>query len=647
MDNTENTQNVELTEKVEELAQEQATDQTNQENAEVKQDSERANQEEISLDMMVKEYSSKTREELVDAMQQLVEKDEYEQMKQRIPLIRNAFNNLPKPEPQVVVVKPEVKDEEGNVIEKEQTQIVADTVEAKFRELYNIYKEKRQQQQEKEEQEKQDNLKKKQTLLEEFKQLLDSEQSLKEKSDAYKAIQDKWVQIGNVPHTEVNNLWASYSFLKEKFYEQVKIYNELRDIDRKKNLDEKLKLCEKVEELLVIEDINESFAMLQALHRQWKEIGPVPSEKNDEVWERFKRASDAINQRRKEYYEKRADELEQNKQKKESLTEKVSEIIKREFASMTDWNKATEEINALFAEWKTIGPVPKNDNETMWAKFKNMIDGFYESRKEMFANNKKQEEENYNKKVALCIKAEEIAKRNDFDAATSELKALQEEWKHIGYVRKNQSEKVWLRFRAACDEFFNRKSESYLQTHKEVTENIQKKESLIEELKNFQFTEDKQKNVEVLKDFQKRWFEVGFTPKEERKRLQQQWDEVINANRDKLQISAEEIASKNKSKFMQTLERLKEQGSDAMQRRINSIEAEIDRMENNLGFLANSKNADLLKKEFENKIARLKAQKDEILNQIKASKQQGAKPVEKTETVEQNAEETVEKTEEN
>lgn len=593
MDNT-NTQNVELTENVEAVKQE------------------------VSLDAIVEEYSSKTREELVEAMQQVIDKNEYEELRTRIPLIRNALNNLPKPEPEVVVVKPEVKDEEGKVIEKAETKTVEDAVEAKFRELYNIYKERRQEQQQKEEQEKQNNLKKKQALLEELKSLLEQDMPLKELSDAYKAIQDKWAEVGNVPHSEVNNLWGSFSFLKEQFYEKVKINNELRELDRKKNLEEKLKLCEKVEELMVNEDINDSFSMLQALHKEWKEIGPVPSDKNDEVWERFKRASDAINQRRKEYYEKRLAELEGNKQQKETLIEKVSEIIKRNLASVSEWNKATEEIDALFKEWKTIGPIPKADNETMWTKFKNMIDGFYETRKEFFAKTKQTEEDNYNKKLALCVKAEEIAKRNDFDAATKELIALQEEWKKIGYVRRTQSEKIWLRFRAACDEFFNRKSESYLQTHKEVTENLQKKEALIEELKVCQFTEDKQKNVEMLKNFQKRWFEVGFTPKEERKKLQEQWDAIINANRDKLQISANEIAAKS-SRFAQSIEKLKEQGGDALQRRVYNIDSEIDRIENNLGFLANSKNADILMKEFENKIRRLKAQKAEILNEIKLS----------------------------
>ncbi|MBR1768998.1 MAG: DUF349 domain-containing protein [Bacteroidales bacterium] len=631
----EETQSVEQTDKM--TSEAEANTETNSSNEETK----------VSLEAIIEEYSKKTREELVTELQNIITRNDYEELKSRVPLLRNTFRNLPQPEPVVEKITEKVVGEDGTETEKViETKIIEDKTESLFRELYNKYKQIRQDYQQKEEKQKEENLQKKQALLGELRTLLESEKMLKEIYDEFNAIQEKWKAVGNVPHAEVNNLWESYHFLIEKFYEKVKINRELRDLDLKKNLEEKLLLCEKVEELLVDEDINNSFAILQEYHRQWKEIGSVPSDKNDEVWERFKRASDAINQRRKEYYEKRSEELEENKVKKEALSDKVSEIIAKDLKTIKDWNTAAEEINALFAEWKTIGPIPKKDNEVLWTKFKTMIDGFFESRKEMFEKNKQTEEENYNKKIALCLKAEEIAKRDDFDVATRELKDLQEEWKHIGYVKKSLSDKVWLRFRAACDEFFNRKSESYFQTHKEVEENIQKKQALIEELKNYQFSENKQQNVDVLKDFQKRWFEIGFTPREERKKLQQQWDEVIAANRDKLQISADEIASKGRN-GRNSFEKLKEMGDGAVRKRIKSLEDEIARVENNMGFFANSKNADILKQEFERKINRLKIQKQELeqsLKQLAESKQTPAAAQEPN--VEENTV-TEEKTEEN
>lgn len=576
---------------------------------------------EVSIEEIVEYYSKKTREELVEELQKLIDKKDYEEMKAKVPLLKNTFKNLPAPEPVVEKTIQKVVNSQGEEVEQEVEVTKEDTTEAKFRELYNKYKDIRTEYQQKEEQQKEENLKKKRILLEDLKKLLDSEQTLKEIYDEFNNIQERWKEIGNVPHTEVNNLWESYHFLIEKFYEKVKINRELRDLDLKKNLEKKLALCEKVEELLVNEDINNSFAILQEYHRQWKEIGSVPSDKNDEVWERFKRASDAINQRRREFYEKRTEELEENKAKKTELKEKVSALLSKEMKSLKDWNEATQEINKLFAEWKTIGPIPKADNETLWTQFKTMIDGFFEKRKEMFDKTKQTEEENYNKKIAICVKAEEIAKRDDFDAATKEIKDLQAEWKQIGFVRKNLSDKVWLRFRAACDEFFNRKSESYLQTHKEAEENLQKKQALIEELKNYQFSEDKQENVNALKDFQKRWFDIGILPKESRKQINQQWEEIIKNNRDKLQISAEEIASKDRNNRKQK----DSKGGGSIRNRIERLEAEISRLENNLGFFANSKNADLIKQEFEQKLSNLNAQKQELLDKLKQKAEQKQK----------------------
>ncbi|MBP3254629.1 MAG: DUF349 domain-containing protein [Bacteroidales bacterium] len=575
-----------------------------------------ANPPQETLDAVIAQYSSLTREELTQELKNLLNANDFEQMRLRIPLIRNAFSALPKPQPE----EPTVSEEETQNAEAQNAepveQVQRDTVEEEFFKLYALYKEKRQQYLQAEEEKKQENLSKKKSLLEELKQLLESEKSLKEIYDDFNAIQEKWKNVGNVPHSEVNNLWESYHFLIEKFYEKVKINRELRDLDMKKNLEEKLILCEKAEELLLSEDINNSFQMLQEYHKAWKEIGPVPSDKNDEVWERFKKASDDINARRKEYYEKRSSEYEENYKLKQALVEQAEEINSHQRTKLSDWNKDGELMSQLVEKWKTVGPVLRQYSEDIWNKFKAQKDGFFEARKEAFAQNKKIEEDNYSKKVSICERAEQIVKRTDFDQATKELKALQEDWKKIGYVRKSLSDQIWLRFRAACDEFFKLKSEAYMQTHQEVEQNISKKEALIEELKQYQFTEDKVQNVEALKDFQKRWFEVGFTPKQERTKLQKQWDDIISENKTKLQISAAEIAQGH-SRFLQNLDLTAGSAKKSLKQRIAALEKQIDSVENNLEFLASSKNAEILKKEFENKINRLKEEKNELFKCLK------------------------------
>lgn len=582
----------------------------------------------MALDEIIAKYSALDRKGLVKELSRLLKEDNFENLRTCVPLLKNAFLSLPEIVKETKVEREEGKqnteqsDSEQVIVKKEDNgqeldrTLADDPVKKEFFELYDVYKQKRQQYVEQQEIVKQKNLEKKHSLLEELRILLDSEKTLKEIYDEFNNIQDKWKEVGNVPHAEVNSLWESYRFLIDKFYEKVKINRELRDLDLKKNLEDKLALCEKAEELLLSEDVNMSFQILQEYHREWKQIGAVPTDKREEVWERFKKASENINARRKEYYEKRSDELDANLKQKQELVEQAIEINSHQRQKLSEWNEDTDSMNKLIDKWKTIGPVPHSCNEEIWNKFKVQKDGFFEAKKEVFAHNKQMEEDNYNKKISICEMAEAIAKRTDFDIATREILELQKQWKTIGFVRKSLSDKIWLRFRAACDEFFKQKSENYLRTHKEVEENIQKRISLIDELKSYNFTDDKVQNVTVLKEFQKRWFDIGFTPKRERSELQQKWDEIITENKEKLQITATEIAQRG-AKFLENVAQMGQNSKKIINNRILNLEKQIDSLENNIGFLSGSKNADILKQEFEKKIDRLKEEKTNLMQALK------------------------------
>lgn len=370
---------------------------------------------------------------------------------------------------------------------------------------------------------------------------MNSEESLKQIYDEFNAIQEKWKAIGQVPRTEVNTLWQNYHFLIEKFYDKVKINRELRDLDMKKNLDAKIELCEKAEGLILEQSISKSFKSLQDLHQNWKEIGPVPSEKNEEIWERFKSASDKINSRRIEYYESLHKELENNLMAKQAICQQAEEVLSRNLISIKDWNSATNEMNDMLSLWKTIGQVPQKENEAIWTKFKTSLNTFFANKKEVFDKLKDEQEVNYNKKIEICLKAEAISERDDWKRATQELLDLQKEWKTIGYVNKKLSDKIWSRFRAACDKFFERKSGFYSQSKEMESENILKKEEIIKEVKAFEFGQDKDENLNTIKEFQRRWSEVGFVSNQERERLQKEFRAAIDYHFNKLELNARDF----------------------------------------------------------------------------------------------------------
>jgi len=579
---TEKTQNNATEEEVENMEQQEQTEEK---------------YEEPSVD-----YSSCTREELVSAFKELL-MDDVLKIKNRVADIKLFFADLNK----------EYQKEQFEAFlaaggNKDEYQPSDDKVYDEYRKCAAKYREKRQKYQEEQESIKQRNLEAKKSILEELKQLLDRDDTtIKQTYDDFNALQEKWKTIGDVPRNEVNNLWQSYHFLIEKFFGKLKINRELRMLDLKRNLEQKIVLCEKVEELIMEESISESYKKLQQYREAWRGIGPVPNDKNEEIWARFCTAADQVENRRKEYYDQRKEELENNLLAKKALCEKAEELLTKQPVNATEWNDITTELNEMLKVWKTIGPVPREVNDEIWVRFKSKLDNFFENKKEYFESLKDEQAKNYNLKVELCLQAEAIAKRDDWKRATEELLKLQDDWKKIGSVSRKHSDKVWLRFRAACDEFFARKVEYYSSIKGEETENLAKKKAIIEEVKQFEFGEDKNENLAAIKEFQRRWVEVGHVPMVEKDALQKEFRNTINAHFEKLKISVREtqeavyrdrlknVASGDITKFVSDEKR-------DLQDKIQKLKSDLILWENNLGFLANSKQATLLREEFEKKM---------------------------------------------
>lgn len=560
---------------------------------------------EESEEEMRAQYGAMDREELVSRFSDYLNADDLEALRLRAKIIKEFFENMTQRlEREALEAFLSAGGQQEDYEKKE------DVLEAKFRKLYSEYKEARQKFLEKQEQEKLDNLARKEEVLEQLRSLLQSELSLKETYDSFNSIQEKWRAIGAVPRAQVNTLWENYHFLIEKFYDKVKISKELRDMGLKKNLEEKIALCERVEGLMLESSINKSFKHLQECHQLWKEIGPVPTDKNEEIWERFKNASDAVNKRRQEYYDKMREEQSNNYLAKIALCEKLEEVLKHECDNIRKWNDTTNEVNELFKLWKTIGPVPKAENESIWERFKKPIDDFYQRKKEAFDRMKSEQEVSLAKKTELCMRAEAIAERSDWKAATEELLKLQAEWKEVGYLPKKLSDKLWTRFRQACDRFFERKSEDYKARKSNELENVAKKEALIEKVKAFSFSEDKQANLDAIKDFQRQWAEIGFVPNAERQRLYSEFRKAIDAHFDKLQADSMELSL---NAFKERVESNPEDRKyfskerKQLQDQLQKLRSDLMVWENNLGFLASSRQADLLRAEFEKKMERARA----------------------------------------
>ncbi|HOP12471.1 MAG TPA: DUF349 domain-containing protein [Lentimicrobium sp.] len=468
------------------------------------------------------------------------------------------------------------------------------------------------------------NLEAKNHILEELKVLISSEETLKKTYDEFKVLQERWKAIGMVPKTEVNTLWQNYHFLVEKFFDKVKINKELKDLDLKKNLEAKIHLCEKAEELLLESSIIKSFKQLQQYHEEWKEIGPVPQDKKDELWERFRSATDKINERRREYYNQMQEGLEQNFAAKNILCEKAEQVISTEPDSIKGWQDSTNQITELLQVWKTIGPAPKKQNNEIWARFKGSLDAFFNAKKEFYNKLKEQQMHNYNLKIDLCVQAEALRSNTDWRNTTRELINLQNEWKKIGPVPRKQSDRIWKRFRAACDEFFASKSEYFKNVSGHEEENLKLKLELIEKVKVFEIGDNRNEAVETLKDFQRQWMEIGHVPIKEKEKLQTEFRTLINKHFEKLKMESISMGALN---YKSRIERMAKDAPDAgrviskernfVQGKIQQLQEDIKLWENNIGFFANSKTANLLKQEFEKKIEKAREELQMLETKLK------------------------------
>lgn len=295
---------------------------------------------------------------------------------------------------------------------------------------------------------------------------------------ALKALQAEWKTVGPAPKEKSEALWTRFKSLCDQIYERTKVAS---DEERAGNLRRKEALCAQIEGIVQslgpgpgqnlgpgaaegsvqVEApdwrvVSESVKKLQA---EWKSVGPAPGaarEQSEALWGRFKAAADAFFDKRKGHYAELDEDRQQNQRKKEELCIRVERLLIAPVGA--DMKAAAEQIKRYQADWKEIGPAPKEHNDELWQRFRKACDGFFEKRKAAFEKQEGERLGNQKKKEALCEKAEELARREDAnqDSVESELKQLQAEWKRIGPAPREAQEELWQRFRKAADAVFGR-----------------------------------------------------------------------------------------------------------------------------------------------------------------------------------------------
>ena len=576
--------------------------------------------EEAAADQLAQEapsaedkFAGKGKEELVALFMRMLEEQPVQSIRRDVEALKIAFYRIRRAE--VEAARRKFVEEGGS---EEDFAPAVDGAEVQLKELFKEYRHRRDEFIANLEAEKEKNLQVKLGIIEELKELVNSDETLNHTFNKFRELQQRWKETGIVPQQNVKDLWETYNLHVENFYSFIKINKELRDLDLKKNYEQKIALCEQAEALVLEPSVVEAFHKLQKLHDEWRETGPVANEYKEVLWERFKAASSRINKQHQEHFESLKGEQVKNLELKTELCAATEELAAQPLTTRKEWNRASDRLLEIQKTWKTIGFAPKKDNNRIYERFRTACDKFFEAKRQFYAGVKAEMEHNLQLKTELCEAAESLMQSEEWKKATDELIALQARWKQIGAVSRRHSDAVWKRFRAACDRFFERKSAHFAGVDGEHEENLRRKLALLDEMAA---ADVRAGGYEVIRDFQRRWGEIGFVPIRQKEAVQKRYKAAVDELFATLRGSERD---RSMTRFREKVSSLKASGDrrlrserERLYNKVRQIEQEIALLENNVGFFAKSKNAEALIAEVRAKIDRAREELAATIEKVK------------------------------
>ncbi len=532
-------------------------------------------------------YAQLNKQELVLLAQTIVKEKDLNEASAIFKVIKPIFEQLLTDERNVALNA--YIEEGGN---KDDFSYRGDGAREIFYHAYKELKDKRAAERAKYEAEKQSNLYKKESLLKEIQILLDAEET----PDSFKRLKDlqsDWKQVKNVPKEHVERLWESYRVLLDKYYDRHSINNELKELDRRKNLDQKIDLTKRVTELALETNINKALILLKKYQEEWRTIGPVPQESNEDIWNRFKAECDKIFEMIKALQADREKKREDNLAAKRELLAKALQFSNFTSTRIKEWMDNTPLVNQLMDDWRKIGQVPLKVSDEIWNEFRTARNQFFTNKNNFFKALQAERDANLKIKTELCEKAEAIsATPLDWNKQTDELKRMQEAWKKSGPVPEKISDAIWKRFRTACDAFFEKKAQHYAVQVEEQKQNAETKKQLIARLEELMNQEEGANILGELKSVQDTWNNTGFVPLGEKERLNKQYQELNDKVFAKFRQANQELRDMKEKGHLEALAnspngiaKIKRE-EKFVQDKIRGLKNDIDTWDNNLGFFA-------------------------------------------------------------
>ena len=471
--------------------------------------------------------------------------------------------------------------------------------QSKYSALVSIFKEKLDAFNKNQEKEHQENLEKRNQIIEKLKNLYINTEPNTNLFRAIREIKEEWANAGAVAKSEFKNLNHNYFHHLNQFYQMLDLNKEYREQEYAHNLEKRKSIIARAEELINEVSVQKALNELQYLHRLWKEEAePVAEEFRDSTWEVFKEISNKIHERKSEL-------LVQIEVEQQKALEKKNEIIAKlkDFASSKEavthnyWQQAIKQVEQLRSEFLKLGNVPKKLSNQNWTEFKTALRAFNTKKNDFYKNLKNSQHVNLEEKQKLISIAQDNMHSEDWDTAVPLFKKLQEDWKNIGHVPKNQANKVWNDFRDACNTFFNNFREKNASTTDDWKQNYHQKKALLEELKQIN---DEEGSVEKIEQIKSSWDSIGKVPRNKMS-INNEFNKVLKEKLKLNKINVFDLKEENLTEAQLTdkARKIKSQIAD--------LEAEVVKLENNINFFNNPSRENPLLKDTYDKIDEKKA----------------------------------------
>jgi len=560
-----------------------------------------------SIEHKIPDYAEMPPKKLLSEAEKLIKNEPIDKIKDHIDAIRKALLHQLAEERQQKLK--EFVDKGGNEIDFQYVQPLRE----ELRSLYSDYRKRRQKHYDELQDKLNSNLRIKLGLIEKLKEIVTKDESIGDTFKEFNAIQQEWRNTGPVPRSESGDLWRTYHHHVENFYEYIKINKELRDLDFKKNRDIKEQLIKEAEKLTEQDHVMSAFKKLQELHKKWKQTGPVERENREPMWERFSDLTKQIHEKRDAYFTNLREKADEFIEKKKKLNEELRNFDHSGFNTHHQWQDAIKKVDKIRQEFRQIGRLNHPENDKVWDDFRAQTREFNHAKNQFYKGLKKQHQVNLDKKRKLVEIAESLKDSEDWRNTTNEMKRIQAEWKKVGHVPKSESDKIWKKFRSACNHFFDRLTEHNKDRDKQFEGNYEQKQTLLGELKAYDTaSKDQKENVGNLKGIINRWKQMGPVPRN-KKKIESDFNKALDQKFQEIDLNRQES---QRIRFENKMESLSDQGGerelrrekDTVSRNLAEAQKELAQLENNLSFFTSSNPNNPFIKEAEKNINRQREQ---------------------------------------